>query len=171
MIPTRPGRGDKHLIHRVCLKVWVHREPYLTAILAYGGDQDIQAVLADLLRLFHPAVVHALIGLDVGNVVFKECAPEFTIRDKFIYIGDINMKSDLLDINGPMRIGFDGTIKSTLKAEFSESSKASGASNARVTLGRCSLIDVTGSLKDPQYKIRPDVQNIVECITEHFFSE
>ena len=70
-----------------------------------------------------------------------------------------------------MRLGFDNTIKATLKAEFSEDAGASGASNARVALGRYTLIDVAGTLKAPQYKIRPDVENIVEGIAEHFFSE
>lgn len=108
---------------------------------------------------------------DFSNIIFRECASEFTIRDKFIYTDDLNLKSDLLDINGPMKIGFDNTIKATLKAEFSEEAGKSGANNTRVALGRYTLIDVTGTLKDPQYKVRPDMENIAEGIAEHFFSE
>ena len=108
---------------------------------------------------------------DFSNIIFKECAPAFTIRDKFIYTDDIDLKSDLLDIDGPMKIGFDNTIKATLKAEFSEDAGKAGSNNARVALGRYTLIDVTGTLKDPQYKVRPDVENIVEGIAEHFLSE
>ncbi len=108
---------------------------------------------------------------DFSNIIFKECSSEFTIRDKSIYTDDLNLKSDLLDINGPMKIGFDNTIKATVKAEFSEDAGRTGASNARVAFGRYTLIGVTGTLKDPQYKVRPDVENIVEGIAEHFFSE
>jgi uncharacterized protein involved in outer membrane biogenesis len=109
---------------------------------------------------------------DFSNIIFKECSSEFTIRDKFIYTDDLNLKSDLLDINGPMKIGFDNTIKATVKAEFSEDVITSGKkSNMRVAFGRYTLIDVTGTLKDSQYKVKPDVENIVEGIAEHFLSE
>jgi len=108
---------------------------------------------------------------DFSNIIFKECASEFTIRDKFIYTDDLNLKSDLLDINGPLKIGFDNSIKATLKAEFPEDAGKAGVSNARVALGRYTLINVTGTLKDPQYKVVPDMENIVEGIAEHFFSE
>ncbi|MDO8525695.1 MAG: hypothetical protein Q7S07_04325 [Candidatus Omnitrophota bacterium] len=109
---------------------------------------------------------------DFSEVIFKEAYCGFTIRDREAFTDELMLKSDLVNIYGPLKIGFNNSVNAVLKAEFSKDALEAGARQNIVTaLGKYSLIDVHGTLKEPLYNIRPDVGNIVESIAERFFSE
>ena len=109
---------------------------------------------------------------DFNNIMFREGHCDFNIGDRSIYTDEITLKSELLDLYGPVKIGFDTSVDATIKAELSDDALESGArQNIAAALGKYTLIKVTGTLKEPKYKMRPDVGNIVESIAEQFSGE
>jgi hypothetical protein len=109
---------------------------------------------------------------DFSNVIFKEGHCDFDIFDKSIYTGELNLKSDLVDIYGPLKIGFDTSVNATFKAEFSDDAIASGFKKGiTAAIGNYTLTEVTGTLKEPKYKTKADMENIVESIAERFSGE
>ena len=109
---------------------------------------------------------------DFNNIVFKEGHCDFTIGGKEIITDELTLKSDLVDIYGPLKIGFDKSVNATLKAEFSEDALGGGAKhNLAAAIGNYSLVEVSGTLKDPQYKMKADVESIAESIADNFSGE
>lgn len=107
---------------------------------------------------------------DFSSVVFKEGLCNFFIRDRTIFTNDLMMKSDLLNIYGTVRIGFDNSINASLKAEFTdEGIDAANISDAAGAIERYSIVEVKGTLKEPEYKLRPDLSNVVSDIADKFF--
>ncbi len=106
---------------------------------------------------------------DFNSVIFKEGDCDFSVKDKTISTNDISLRSDLINISGVARIGFDNSITASLKAEFTpegvDASKMPGA------IERYSIIEVNGTLKEPKIKIRPDLSNVASDIVEGLFSQ
>lgn len=109
---------------------------------------------------------------DFSNIIFKEGRCDFTISDKTVYTDEIMLKSDVLDIYGPITIGFDNSVSAELKADFSEDALESGArKNIAAAIGQYSIIGLSGTLKEPQYKLKADVANIMEDLADRFAQE
>jgi len=109
---------------------------------------------------------------DFNNIIFKEGRCDFTIADKAIYTDELTLKSELLDLYGPVRIGFDNSVSATLKAEFPEDVFESNArTNIKAAIGKFTYIEVAGTLKEPKYRIRPDVQSMAESFAERLAGE
>ncbi|MCX5665660.1 MAG: DUF3971 domain-containing protein [Candidatus Omnitrophica bacterium] len=106
---------------------------------------------------------------DFGSVIFKEGDCDFSIKDRAISTGDINLRSDLLNISGVARIGFDNSIIASLKAEFTD--EGVDASKIAGAIERYSIIEVNGTLKEPNVKIRPDLSNVMSDIAEGLFQQ
>ena len=71
-----------------------------------------------------------------------------------------------------MKLGFNNSIEGALKSEFTDKAIETGAvKKLGAAFGNYSMIEVSGTLKDPKYKIKADVQSIAESIAEHFGGE
>ena len=109
---------------------------------------------------------------DYSNIIFKEGHCDWTMGGRVIMTDELTLKSGLVDIYGPLRIGFDKSVNGTLKAEFSENALGRGAKhNLASAFGNYSIIEVSGTLKDPEYKIKADVESIAESIADNFSGE
>jgi len=109
---------------------------------------------------------------DFGNVVFKEGACSFSVKDRAVFTNDLIMKSDLLNLYGAVRLSFDNSIGASLKCEFTdEGIDAGNFSDIAGAIEKYSIIEVRGTLKEPQYKIRPDMVNIVSDLADNFFRQ
>lgn len=107
---------------------------------------------------------------DFNSVIFEEGDCDFSIKDKVISVGDINLRSDLLDISGVARIGADNSIAASLKAEFTDEGIDAGKmANVSAAIERYSIIEVSGTLKDPKIKIRPDLSSVMSDIADGLF--
>lgn len=106
---------------------------------------------------------------DFNSVIFKEGDCDFSIKDKTIATNDISLRSDLLNITGVARIGFDNSIAASLKAEFTD--EGVDASNMPGAIERYSIMEVSGTLKKPKFKVRPDLSNVVTDIAEGLFQQ
>lgn len=104
---------------------------------------------------------------DFSSVIFKEGDCDFSVKDKTISTNDISLRSDLLNIGGVARIGFDSSITASLKTEFTD--EGIDASNMSGAIERYSIIEVNGTLKEPKIKIRPDLSNVASDIAEGIF--
>ncbi|MCX5668041.1 MAG: DUF3971 domain-containing protein [Candidatus Omnitrophica bacterium] len=109
---------------------------------------------------------------DFSSVIFKEGDCDFSVKDKTISTNDISLRSDLLNISGVARIGFDNSITASLKAEFTDEGLDAGKiTNISAAIERYSIIEVNGTLKEPKIKFRPDLSNVVSDIAEGLFRQ
>ncbi|MDD5173458.1 MAG: DUF748 domain-containing protein [Candidatus Omnitrophota bacterium] len=106
---------------------------------------------------------------DFSSVIFKEGSCDFSIKDRIIATNDLTLRSDLVDIIGVARIGFDNSITASLKAEFTD--EGVDASNLAGAIERYSIIEISGTLKEPEFKIRPDLSNVMSDIAEGLFQQ
>ena len=113
---------------------------------------------------------------DFTNVVFNEGSCGFTIKDKYIHTDNLSLKSNLTNISGKVKIGFDGSLEASLDAEVLPEAPLSGTVKDITTaiLGqatRVGVIKVTGSLKEPKFKFKPAVADIIKGIKDMFFNK
>ncbi|MDP3729937.1 MAG: AsmA family protein [Candidatus Omnitrophota bacterium] len=106
---------------------------------------------------------------DFSSVIFKEGDCDFYVKDRTISTNDISLRSDLLNITGVARIGFDNSIAASLKAEFTD--EGVDASNMAGAIERYSIMEVSGTLKEPKFKVRPDLSNVARDIAESLFQQ
>ena len=107
---------------------------------------------------------------DFSSVIFREGDCDFSIKDKTISTNDISLRSDLVNISGAARIGFDNSITASLKAEFTdEGIDAGNITSVSAAIERYSIVEVNGTLKEPKVKVRPDLSNVVGDIAEGLF--
>ncbi|MDP3804058.1 MAG: AsmA-like C-terminal region-containing protein [Candidatus Omnitrophota bacterium] len=127
-------------------------------------------------RLWQLDLFRGLGGLiftsDFSDIVFTEGSCNFKIRDKIFYTNDISLKSDLLNLNGSGDLGFDKSVNALLKSELTEDAMYPGfRKNIATAIGKFTYIEVSGTLKDPKYKMRPSVSDIVEGVANVFLQQ
>ncbi|MDP2913724.1 MAG: DUF748 domain-containing protein [Candidatus Omnitrophota bacterium] len=112
-----------------------------------------------------------LFSRDFSNIVFSEGSCDFLIKDKSISTDNIMFKSGLIYMYGAIKLGFDKSINAALKAQIEEEAVESGAAVRNVTaaIEKYSFIEITGTLKEPKYRIAPDVADILEDLKNMFF--
>lgn len=114
---------------------------------------------------------------DFSNIIFNEGQCGFLIRDKFISTDNLKLKSNLANLSGNAKIGFDGSLESALNVEvLDETAPLSGTFKDVTTAiigqaGRFGVIMITGTLKEPQYKFKPAVVDMLRGLKEAIFGE
>jgi uncharacterized protein involved in outer membrane biogenesis len=113
---------------------------------------------------------------DFTNVVFSEGYCDFSIHDKYVFTDNLKLKSSLCDMAGAVKIGFDSSIDASLNVEVSQDAQPTGSIKDFTTaiLGQAKkfgVIRITGTLKDPKYKFKTAVVDIIKGIKDTFFKE
>lgn len=108
---------------------------------------------------------------DFSNVIFKEGNCDFSLKDKVAITSDLNLRSDLINLSGVVRVGFDNSINASLKAEFTDEGVDAANMNMAGAIERYSIIEAKGTLKTPNFKIRPDLTSIVSDIAQSVFKK
>jgi len=111
---------------------------------------------------------------DFTNVVFKEGYCGFTIQDKYISTDNLVLKSNLTNITGSVKIGFDTSVDATLDTEVSPDVPVSGTLKDVTTAilgqaGRFGVIRITGNFKEPKFKFKPAVMDIIKGFKDALF--
>ena len=107
-----------------------------------------------------------------ANIVFREGYCEFVIQNKYIFTDNLTLKSNLANLTGPVKIGFDGSINSSLEAQVQEeetSEKDIFKTIATAIIGeagRFGVIKISGTLKNPMYKFEAKVVDLIKGITD-----
>jgi len=112
-----------------------------------------------------------------AKIIFKEGAASFVIADKTVNCEKVNLKGDIANLEGSVKIGLDGSLNAVLNVEVLDDMVPLTGSFKDVTTaimgeaGRFGVIRITGTLKEPKYKFRPAVVDIIKGIKNTFFGE
>ena len=111
------------------------------------------------------------------NIVFKEGQCDFIIKDKFISTDNLFLNSDVVNLAGPVKIGFDSSIAASLDVQVLDDKVPLTGTFRDVTTaimgkaGRFGVIKVSGTLKNPEYKFKTAVGDIMKGITNTIFGK
>lgn len=114
---------------------------------------------------------------DFTNIVFYEGSCAFIMRDKYISTENLEMKSNMVNLSGPVKIGLDASINAVLNVDMvSELAPLTGTFKdvTKSILGQTNqfaVIKLSGTLKDPKYKFEAQVGNIIKGLTDIFFKK
>lgn len=135
--------------------------------LAVSGRLDITDGRLWQLNFFKGLGV-LLFTSDFSNIVFREGRCNFTMDENTISTDDLKLNSDLINMYGSVKIDFHNNINAILKTEFTEGAIESGVARNVAAVEQYSLIEISGTLKDPKYKVRPDIGGIIEELKDRF---
>jgi len=117
-----------------------------------------------------------LFSQDLASIVFSEGSCEFAIRDKAIFSDNLVLKSDMINLSGPVKIGFDSSISANLNVNIlSEFVPLTGTFKDVTTAilgqsGRFAVIKVSGTLKEPKYKFTAAAADIFKGLANTFLN-
>jgi len=118
-----------------------------------------------------------LFAKDFVSIVFSECRAAFSINNKFIYTDNLQLRSNIANLSGPLKIGFDSSLEAAFDVEiFSEMIPLSGTLKDLATVvvgkaGKFGVIKLSGSLQQPKYIFKPAVTNIIKGLTDVLFGK
>ncbi|TRZ96115.1 AsmA family protein [bacterium] len=116
-----------------------------------------------------------LFARDFASIVFSECRAAFSINNKFVYTDNLRLRSNIANLSGPLKIGFDSSLEAALDVEIlSELVPLSGTLKdiATVVVGKAGIfgvIKLSGTLQQPKYIFKPAVTNIIKGLTDVLF--
>ncbi|MDP2940996.1 MAG: DUF3971 domain-containing protein, partial [Candidatus Omnitrophota bacterium] len=118
-----------------------------------------------------------LFASDYASIVFEEASCVFNVADKAISTDNLRMQSNITELNGPVKIGFDGSVDASLDVVIlTESIPLKGTFKDVTTAiiggaGRFGIIKISGTLKEPKFKFKPAVADIIKSIKNIFFEQ
>jgi hypothetical protein len=119
-----------------------------------------------------------LLVKDFAKIVFREGTCDFLIQDKYIRTDNLSLKSAIMELLGPVRIGFiDDSIDATLEVNVIDEMVPLTGTFKDVTTaivgqaGKFGVIRITGTLKDPKFKFKTAVGEIIKSITNTIFGK
>ena len=119
-----------------------------------------------------------LLVKDFAKIVFREGNCEFVVQDKYISTDKLELKSSIMEIFGPVKIGFvDNTIDATLEVNvIDEMVPLSGTFKDVTTAivgqaGKFGTIRITGDLKKPDFKFKAAVTSILKSLKDTIFGK
>ena len=111
-----------------------------------------------------------LFAKDFARVLFSEGYCGFSIQDRFIASDNLRLKSNLANLEGYFKIGFDGSLGGSLNVQvLEEGAPETGTMKDVATAiigqaGRFGVIKVSGTLKEPKYKFKAAVNDIIKSL-------
>jgi uncharacterized protein involved in outer membrane biogenesis len=109
-----------------------------------------------------------LFSRDFANIIFNEGYGDFLIRDRAVFSDNLKLKSNLLNITGAGKVGFDGSLDIALNIQINDgfSPEPSTIKDITTTLlgeaGRFAVIKLSGTLEKPKYRLQPAVVDVVK---------
>jgi len=114
---------------------------------------------------------------DFTNIVFSEGNCALIMQDKIISTDNLILKSNVVDLSGPVSIGFDGSILAALNVTMdSDFIPSSGTLQDVTTMllkdtAKIAVIKISGTLNDPKYKFEAAVVNIIKGLSGIFLKK
>ncbi len=112
---------------------------------------------------------------DYANVVFSEGYCDFSVQDKTVFTDNLQLKSNLIDLSGPVRIGFDNSIEASINVNIiGETAPDTGTFKDVISgiigqAGRFGVVKISGTLKKPNYKFDVAVIDILKKLKDSIF--
>ncbi|MBM3249424.1 MAG: hypothetical protein FJZ09_01065 [Candidatus Omnitrophica bacterium] len=113
-----------------------------------------------------------LFAKDFASIVFNEGFSDFIVADRSISTENLTLKSNICELTGPVRLGFDGAIDAVLDVHIlDEMVPLTGTFKdiATAIVGKADKfaeIRISGTLKEPKYKFRTAVGNIIRSLKD-----
>ncbi len=118
-----------------------------------------------------------LFAKDFSQIIFSEGSCTFSIQDKYIFSDNLRLKSNIADLTGSAKIGFDSSIDASLNIQvLDEMVPLSGTFKDITTAiigeaGRVGVIKISGTLKEPKYKFQAAVVDIIKGLKDAIFGK
>ncbi len=114
---------------------------------------------------------------DYVNIVFSEGYCDFSIQDETIFTDNLQLKSNLVNLAGPVRIGFDNSINASIDVSaIGKTAPAAGTFKFKDVLsaligqvGKMGVIKISGTLQKPEYKFEVAVIDIFKKLRDSIF--
>ncbi|MCX5713130.1 MAG: AsmA family protein [Candidatus Omnitrophica bacterium] len=112
---------------------------------------------------------------DFANIDFKDASCFFTVSNKLIKSDNILMNSDLAQLAGSCRIGFDSSLSASINVQVSDKMipiTGTFKDVATAIIGSASrfgVITITGTLQNPKYQFKTAVVDIMKSVTDAIF--
>ncbi len=147
----------------------------LTDILNSQGNGSISITDGKLWELdLFKGMGKLLFSKDLASVKFSEGSCQFGIQDKSIFTEKLMLKSNMVNLSGPVRIGFDGTISAKLNVDILDEFVPLTGTFKDVTTaiigqsGKFAVIKISGTLKEPKYSFQTAVTDIIKGLADTF---
>lgn len=109
-----------------------------------------------------------LFNKDLTQMVFYEGSCNFSIQDSYIFTKDLMLKGNMAYLSGLVKLGFNGSIDVSLNVDILDNLVPLNGTLKDVTTavigkaGRFATINMTGTLSDPKYKLKPVMENVIQ---------
>ncbi|MEW6101039.1 MAG: AsmA family protein [Candidatus Omnitrophota bacterium] len=126
---------------------------------------------------FFKGIGRLLFARDFANIIFRDGYCDFLIQDKNIFTDNLKLSSNITDLTGSVKIGFDGKLSSSLNVQILDKSVPLSGTIKDITtaiIGEAGLfgtIKISGTLKEPKYSFQPAVVSIIKGLKESIFGE
>ena len=121
---------------------------------------------------FFKGIGEILFTNDFANVVFNEGYCEFFIKDQFLFTDNLRLRSNIVDLEGKGKVGFDGTLDAAINTQVSESlTPETGTLKDFTTAligqaGRFGVIKLSGTIQEPKYKFQAAVTDVMKGLKD-----
>ena len=118
-----------------------------------------------------------LLAKDLGKIEFTECTCAFLLKDKFVYTDKLKLMSSIVNLAGPIKIGFDNSLEGALDVEILSGMVPLGGTFKDVTTaiigkgGKFGVIKLSGTLKEPKFSFKTAVVNIIQGLADMFLKK
>ena len=118
-----------------------------------------------------------LLAKDLGSIEFTGCTCAFLLKDKFVYTDKLKIMSSIVNLEGPIKIGFDSSLEGALDVEIlSDMVPLSGTFKDVATAiigkgGRFGVIKLSGTLREPKYAFKTAIGNIIQGLADVLFKK
>jgi len=109
---------------------------------------------------------------DFVNIIFDKGYCDFSLKDKTILTDNLNLLSNLVNLTGYAKIGFDSSLDASISVQMNNEimPQAGGikdiASAVLGQVGRFAVVKISGTLKQPKYKIQPAVMDVIKGLKD-----
>lgn len=114
---------------------------------------------------------------DFTGVVFKNAGCQFLIENKAIFTDNLKMESEFVSLDGPVKIGFDGSLDAALQVHVDESKFPLSGTFKDITTaiigeaGKFGTIKITGTISEPKYKFKASAVDIIRSLKDRFLGQ
>ena len=118
-----------------------------------------------------------LLAKDLGNIEFIGCSCDFLVKNKFVYTDNLSLTSSIVNLSGPIKIGFDRSLEGALDVQILNEMVPLGGTFKDVTTaiigkgGKFGVIKLSGTLTEPKYNFKAAVGNIIQGLADMFFKK
>lgn len=113
-----------------------------------------------------------LFAKDFSSIIFSEGRCDFQIQDVSVFTDNLVLKSQITNLSGPVKIGFDRSISASLSVQVLDQFVPLSGTFKDITTaiigqaGRFGVIKISGTLDSVKYSFQPAVVDIIKGLKD-----